>query len=289
MPSIRKKLAGKKTKLSAPSKRLEDHPANLNGFQEGDFHQVPLDQINPDPKQPRKYFNPESLKELSESVKQKGVLQPVIIRRDDQGKIYLVAGERRFRAAKKAGLEKIPAIITGGNSMEISLIENLQRENLRPVEEAEALAQMIEGYNYTQEKLALAIGKARTTITEILTLNKLPEEVKEECRHADIFSRRILIEVAKQKTPKAMISLFSKIKQYGLKSEQARDLVRKPTQGGARPQDEMALGKISDLLNCLKKIDWNAVKEPQAALLADGLKALKSLIDEISAEGRIRL
>ena len=93
--SIRKKLAEKKTKLSAPRERLEDHPVRLHDYKDGDFYNVDLDMILPSPNQPRKYFDPVSLNELSQSIKQKGVLQPVIIRKGDNNKFYLVAGERR--------------------------------------------------------------------------------------------------------------------------------------------------------------------------------------------------
>ena len=186
MPSIRKKLAGKKTKLAATQKKEADHPASLNNFTDGSFYQIEINLIEPDPNQPRQYFDPEALAELSESIKQKGVLQPVIIRRDKDGKIWLVARERRFRAAKMAGLEKIPAILTTGNPAEISLIENIQRENLNPIEEAQAMDRMVKEYKYTQEQLAQVIGKARTTITQTLSLNKLPDEIKTQCPREDI-------------------------------------------------------------------------------------------------------
>lgn len=185
--SIRKKLAEKKTKLSAPRERLEDHPVRLHDYKDGDFYNVDLDMILPSPNQPRKYFDPVSLNELSQSIKQKGVLQPVIIRKGDNNKFYLVAGERRFRAAKKAGLEKIPSVFTTGNATEIALIENLQREDLNPIDEAEALKQMMEEYNYTQDQIAKIIGKAKSTISEALSLNRFPDSIKKKVRRADIY------------------------------------------------------------------------------------------------------
>ena len=146
MSKLKDKLAQAKTKLAIPKETLEDHPANLNNYQESAFYNVDIELIKPNPHQPRKFFDPDSLAELAQSIKEKGVLQPVIIRKDKTGQIHLVAGERRLRAAKNAGLEKIPAILTSGNPMEISLIENLQRDNLRPIEEAEALGRMMEEY-----------------------------------------------------------------------------------------------------------------------------------------------
>jgi ParB family chromosome partitioning protein len=281
MASIRKKLADKKSKLSTSQERLGDHPASLNRFQEGNFYNVEITFIKPDPDQPRKFFDQKSLDELAQSIKQKGVLQPVIIRRDENGAIHLVAGERRLRAAKKAGLNKIPAIFTGGNPREISLIENLQRDNLKPLEEAEALSKMIDEHNYTHEQLALAIGKARSTITETLSLNKLPEEIKKECRRADIYPRRLLVEVAKKKTPGEMVTLFEKIKKSGWKSEEARDQVRKRPQTDSRSQEEIALQKIADLIRCLKKVDFSNIEEQRRLALAEELENLKRLIEEI--------
>ena len=133
MSTTREKLAKKTSKLAQPREEHEGHPADLNDFQEGAFYQINVDLILPNPDQPRKFFDQERLAELSESIKQKGVLQPIIIRRSEDVQVYLVAGERRWRAAKIAELEKIPAILTKGNPAEIALIENLQRENLSPI------------------------------------------------------------------------------------------------------------------------------------------------------------
>ncbi len=277
MPSLKDKLAKTKSKLSIPQEKLEDHPANLNDYQDGSFYNVDIDLVMPDPNQPRKFFDPESLAELSQSIKQKGVLQPVLIRKDEEGKIYLVAGERRLRAAKKAELKKIPAILTKGNPLEIAIIENLQRDNLKPVEEAEALGRMIKEYSYTQEELAFAVGKARTTLTETLSLNKLPEQIKEECRRADIFPRRLLIEIAKQETPEAMISLFSKVKENNLNSGQVRAITRKYAE--RRPPEDITLSKARDFIKHLSKINPSLINEDEKNKLVVELQQLKALIE----------
>lgn len=216
MADLRKRLAGKKTKLALSRKDTDVHPVLDEQFVEGTFLRIEINQISPDPDQPRKYFNPERLSELSKSIKQNGVLQPILVRRDSKAKIWLVAGERRYRAAQLAGLDVIPATLTTGDPIEIALIENIQRENLKPVEEAEALARLMNHHKYRQEDLAKVIGKARSTVAETLSLNRLPEGIKEECRRADNFSRRLLIEVAKQKTPEKMVSLFRKAKERNI-------------------------------------------------------------------------
>ena len=220
MPTARDKLASKTTKLATTPERLEDHPANLNNYQDGSFFHVDVDLILPNPDQPREFFDEKSLNELAASIKKKGVLQPVIIRKTDDAQIFLVAGERRLKAAKIAGLEKIPAIITKGNPAEIALIENLQREDLKPIEEAEALGRMIEEHGYTQETLVQVLGKAQSTISEVLSLNRLPESIKDEVRQTNAFPRRLLVEIAKQKTPDKMLALFTAAKGGNLKSDQ---------------------------------------------------------------------
>ena len=279
MTSIREKLSQKKTKLAMPKGKAEALQDLLSDYQEGSFYNVDINLIRANPHQPRQYFDSETLAELGESIKEKGVIQPVIIRRDKDGRIFLVAGERRVRAAKLAGLEKIPAILTKGNPIEISLIENLQRENLTPIEEAEALGRMIEEFSYTQKQLALAVGKARTTITETLSLRKLPEEVRNECRRADIYSRRLLVEIVKQKTPEAMIPLFSKVKEDNLKSDQVRELTRKRPKRPYRTPTAIAINKSLQLARSLAKINLGTAEEQERDQLLAELQNLRDVID----------
>lgn len=142
------------------------------------------EQIRPSAFQPRENFDPQSLEELSQSIKEKGVIQPVLVRR--QGEAYeLIAGERRFRAAGILGLKEIPAIIkevSDEDSLELSLIENIQRQELNPIEEAHAYQYLLDKFNLTQEKISVVLGKARATIANTLRLLKLPQEIQEEIR-----------------------------------------------------------------------------------------------------------
>jgi ParB family chromosome partitioning protein len=287
MPSVRNKLARKESKLDKRKKKKNvgaptsaPHPAVLDNYEEGDFYNVPIHEIKANPDQPRQYFDEESLAELAESIRQKGVLQPVIIRIDEDRSVYLVAGERRLRAAREAGLEQIPAILTKGNPAEIALIENLQRENLKPVEEAEAFAHMIQEYNYTQEQLSTVVGKARTTITETLGLNRLPEEVKEECRRADIYPRRLLVEIAKQKTTKNMVALFNRVKEGNLKSDQVRKIARKPQKRSMRTPAAIVSDRAYQFCQSLEKLDLDTVEETEKLRLVRVLQDMKGLIDK---------
>jgi ParB family chromosome partitioning protein len=140
-----------------------------------------IDRIFRGEQQPRKSFRDDSLKELATSIKEKGVLQPIIVSRVGDGTFRLVTGERRWRAASLAGLKKIPALIknvASKDSLEIALIENIQREDLNPIETAEAFNRLITDYNLTQEELSDKVGKDRATIANYLRLLKLPEEIK---------------------------------------------------------------------------------------------------------------
>lgn len=150
--------------------------------------ELKLSELRPNPYQPRKVFKDESLEELASSIKEHGVFQPIIVKKSIKG-YEIIAGERRFRASKLAGLEKIPAIIrefTDEQMMEIALLENLQRENLSSIEEAEAYHTMIQNLGLTQDELAKKVGKSRSHITNILGLLRLPKEVQQEVANGNI-------------------------------------------------------------------------------------------------------
>jgi ParB family chromosome partitioning protein len=145
-------------------------------------------QIKPNPFQPREDFDQQSIEELAQSIKEKGVIQPLLVRR--RGDNYeLIAGERRLRAANSLGLREIPIIVREVNdqdSLEIALIENIQRENLNPIEEAHAYQHLMNKFRITQEKISEAVGKARVTITNTLRLLKLPHEIQQEMKKGRI-------------------------------------------------------------------------------------------------------
>lgn len=159
------------------TKILDDIENNNEGQEQ---LMLPVDQIRPNPYQPRKVFDKEALQELSESIQQHGVFTPLLVKKSISG-YELVTGERRLRASKMAGLDTIPAILVDFDDqqmMEIALLENVQREDLNIIEEAKAYDQLIKRLNYTQEQLAHRIGKSREHITNTLRLLKLPEDVQ---------------------------------------------------------------------------------------------------------------
>lgn len=160
---------------------LEATGANNDTPPEGLTTNVPVDKIRPNPKQPRRRFAPEALEDMVRSIQTHGVLQPLLVRRI--GDHYeLIAGERRWRAARQAGLENVPAILKevgDRDALEVTLIENLQREDLNPVEEAEGYHSLMEQFALSHEEIALRVGKARATVTNSLRLLTLPAEIKQ--------------------------------------------------------------------------------------------------------------
>src|SRR5437773_6695342 len=145
---------------------------------------VPLDQVRPCPFQPRKDFNAEALAELAESIRQQGIIQPLVVRQSGNH-LELIAGERRWRAAALAGLKEVPVIVREADdrsALELALIENLQRENLNPLEEALGYSRLISQFQLTQEQAAMKVGKNRVTVTNALRLLKLAPDIQEHVR-----------------------------------------------------------------------------------------------------------
>jgi ParB family chromosome partitioning protein len=280
MHSIRDKIEGQNTKLAEHDGTFRNHPIIQDDYHEGSFFNIDVSMISTDPDQPRKHFDPASLSELCESIRQKGVLQPVLIRKDADNKIWIVAGERRYRAARMAGLERVPAILTRGIPHEIALIENLQREDLVPIEEAEALERLAVDYRYTHEDLSQAIGKARSTTTEILSLNKLPESIKSECRSANGYPRRLLVEIAKCETEDEMVLLFERAKKERFKSDHIRSL-RKCRSDSLKSLAMTITNRARQLSVSLNKLDMSAIDDGERQPLFDELTGLKENLDHM--------
>src|SRR5215218_6971486 len=152
--------------------------------QGGGLAMVPIEQISPNPYQPRKTFNEASIEELARSVREHGIVQPLVVTRTGDNKYRLIAGERRFRAAQKAELKSVPVVIketmTDSDTLQIALIENIQREDLNPIEEAHAYHQLHEEFNLTQEEISKRVGKERSTVANFLRLLRLPDPVKKQ-------------------------------------------------------------------------------------------------------------
>jgi ParB family chromosome partitioning protein len=249
---------------------------------------LPIGSVEPNPEQPRVEIG--DLTELTNSIKQNGVLEPLLVKPNQDGTWMIIAGERRWRAANLAGLKEVPCIeldIDEKSIAEIALIENLQRKDLTIWEEADGLAHLKDRFGYTHEEIAKKISKSRTTVTESMSIAGLPDDIRQRCRDANINAKSTLLEVARQFDEKAMHSFLDNI---GLKN-----FNREKTRHIARPEKEKSAGKkqtfkpTNDAINQLNKfsfisaesaftleISFNADKFTQK----DVLKALKETFDE---------
>ncbi|HSE43356.1 MAG TPA: ParB/RepB/Spo0J family partition protein [Acidobacteriota bacterium] len=184
---------------------------------------IPIDNIQPNPNQPRQTIG--DLTELKASIQEKGVLEPLIVRQYGAG-YQIIAGERRWRACKELQMELVPCIeknVDDKEMMELALIENLQRKDLTPFEEAEGLQVLADKYHYTHGQIAQVIGKARTSVTETLALNQIPQDVRELCRLADISSKSLLLQVVRQPDVDEMKRLVQRISTEQLTRDDVRE------------------------------------------------------------------
>jgi ParB family chromosome partitioning protein len=192
--------------------------------------QVPVDLIKPNPSQPRLEMDDAKLEELSNSIREHGIIQPLILTKEpDQDDYVLIAGERRLRAAKLAGLESVPAIVrqvSDQERLELALIENIQRENLTPLESAEAYQQLNDEFGLSHDQIAERVGKSRTAVTNTIRLLKLPEAIRNAIGSGKISEGhgRALLSL---NTEKAQLAAFQTILSHELNVRQAEELVRK--------------------------------------------------------------
>jgi ParB family transcriptional regulator, chromosome partitioning protein len=185
---------------------------------------ISIDRLEPNPNQPRIEIG--DLSELIASISEKGVLEPLLVRPSEVGgRFMIISGERRYRAAREAGLRELPCIemeVDDRAVAEIALIENLQRKDLTPFEEADGLQVLVERFGYTHEEVSRKIGKSRSSVTEALTIAALPAEVRDLCRRADISSKSLLLQVVRQPDAATMISFVRRIAEQGLTRDEAR-------------------------------------------------------------------
>src|SRR3712207_4333764 len=189
---------------------------------------ISVECLDPNPEQPRVEIG--DLTELTTSVKEKGVLEPLLVKPSAQkGRWMIIAGERRWRAASAAGLREVPCIemdVDAASVAEIALIENMQRKDLTPWEEADGLAALCQRYGYTHEDVSKKVGKSRSTVTEAITLAAIPEEIREECRRADINVKSLLLQVVRQPDAEAMRETIKFLTRKDLTRDEARTLIR---------------------------------------------------------------
>ena len=195
---------------------------------------IPLSMIEPNEEQPR--TNLGNIEELAASIREKGVLEPILVRVIGPNRYQIISGERRYRAAIEAELEEIPAIeldVDDQETLEIALIENIQRKDLTPFEEAEGLMMLQQRFGYTHDRISQVIGKSRSTVTETLLLNEIPDRIRAMCREAGIANKSILVQIARAGSEQAMEHALRRV----AAGEASRDELRKkPAKTAGRPR-----------------------------------------------------
>lgn len=236
---------------------------------------VPIELLDPNPGQPRQVMG--DLSELMASVAEKGILEPLLVR-PRGGRYQIIAGERRYHAAVQLGLREIPVIVRDADDaevMELALVENLQRKDLTPFEEADALHQLAVRCGYTHEDLARKLGRSRSSITEALSLNNMPEEVRNLCRLADITAKSTLLQIVRQGDPQKMLALVEKLAGRG---GATREAVRKET---ARPKPGRPRHYVFSFRPPTKAFDLRlSFKKPKVDK-TEIIAALEHILDEL--------
>lgn len=241
-------------------------------YEKGKLYDIPMTDLRPDQNQPRKSLDPQAMEELIASIRTHGVIQPILFRTAEEGWLTIVAGERRFQASRDAGLFTIPGICVEGNTSEIALIENMLRQDLTPVEEAEGLQRLMEEQKYTQEQLGGIIGKAQNTLSETLSLNKLPIEIRDDCRGNRTISRAALVLIARKKQARGMITAYNACK---LKLQQAPSPRKKKNPN----EPQAAFDLMARAMTKIREIDTSAWTEEDNTIFRDSLVSLKAEID----------
>lgn len=273
----------------------EPEPVSASAAESKDsLNRLPVDLIQRGRYQPRREFDPDALHELAESISAQGVIQPVIVRPVENDRYELIAGERRWRAAQQAGLDEIPVVIkevTEEAAMAMGLIENIQREDLNPLEEANALSRLLHEFGLTHQEVAKAVGKSRTTVTNLLRLLELNEEVKQlvETRRLEMGHARALLGLQGE----SQTSAANQVVKQGLSVRETERLVRR-LQGEAEspkraeratvPEDPDIRRLVNDLSEKLgAKVDLQLGAKGKGKLVIgyNSLDELEGILDHI--------
>lgn len=242
-------------------------------YETGKLYSLPIGLIDTDLKQPRTHFDQEAIAELSHSIQNVGMLSPILVRQDNE-RFVIVAGERRYRAAGLAGMPTVPAIVVDGDPLELAIIENLQRENLTAIEEAEALANLKSAKGYLLSDMSKLLGKSEPALCNLLSLNKLPDAVKDDCRNDPKVSRGILMEIAKEQSAEKMVALYRKYKESGLTRGELRTAKAKP-----KKETSIDLAFVANCAKLLGALELEKLDQTQSQSLSIDLDTLRLEID----------
>ena len=251
-----------------------------------------LSEISPDSNQPRRYFDKQQLTELKDSIRVNGIITPILYRVDGDKKV-IVSGERRYKAASELGLEELPAQLVSGNYRVIALTENLQRNSLLPMEEARAIQDIINASGLAQQDVAVQLGKAESTISEILKLNSLPSAMQEAAITSPLWSRNKLLKLSKLKDDKQQAEFKKMLEAIEKKEAAKKSLDSSPGEAGQKPtaQPENKIPKIDRRLTAFKghiqklrdRIKKDVEKIKDARFRESIEKEIRALLDEVSA------
>src|SRR6058998_193678 len=209
---------------------------------------IPLSLIEPNAEQPRTSLG--NIEELAASIREKGVLEPILVRATGPNHYQIISGERRYRAAMLAGLDEIPAIeldVDDQETLEIALIENIQRKDLTPFEEAEGLMLLQQKFGYTHERISQVIGKSRSTVTETLLINDIPDRIRAMAREAGISNKSILVQIARAGSEQAMEQALRRLAAGDLSREQLRKERKNGPKKAGRPKHFTFQYKVKSL------------------------------------------
>ena len=244
---------------------------------------IPIDKLDPNPEQPRVDFG--DLSELTASIAEKGVLEPLLVKPNRlTGRWMIIAGERRFRSAQKAGLKEVPCVemeVDEGAIAEIALIENMQRKDLTVWEEADGLLALCDRFGYTHDDVARKVGKSRTTVTEAMAIARIPSDVREICKAADINAKSSLLQIVRQPDDDSMMSLAKQIATKGLNRNDAREVRRQEMGPRVVPDAKPYVFKYTSPdkdFNLEIKFRAASVPDADVALI---LRAVADEIDEV--------
>jgi ParB family chromosome partitioning protein len=242
---------------------------------------ISVEQLDPNPEQPRVEIG--DLTELTTSVREKGVLEPLLVKPSAQkGRWMIIAGERRWRAARAAGLRDVPCIemdVDEAAVAEIALIENMQRKDLTPWEEADGLAALCHRYGHTHEEVSRKVGKSRSTVTEAITLAAIPEEIREECRRADINVKSLLLQIVRQPDTETMREMIKALANKDFTRDEARALIRerKYREGSLEVSKPFTFKYHLPTPNVKVEVRFHKAEVDKAEIVA----ALKSVLSEL--------
>ncbi len=245
-------------------------------YKKGKIYDISIIDLKPDPDQPRKVIDPVALEELAASIATIGIVQPLLFRvTADSPYLIIVSGERRYLAAQKVGLLVLPCMYVEGNTDEIALVENLQRQDITTIEEAEALQRLLDKRAYTVEQLAAILGKPRTTVSDSLMLMRLPVAIRDECRGKRSYGRKRLLEISRKKQDRGMLTAFDLYKNELEKEGVAT------TKKAKRPVAASLCDTLDKLGARLEKLDTAAWTDDETRSIREASDRFRTALDNL--------